>query len=133
MELSDDEIPTAEFLRGIREFNAGQFFDCHETLESAWKKDLSPRREFTQGIIQTAVAFYHLNGNNRVGAIKLLHKALPRLRKFGDRCYGITTFSLAQSIDEILLFLESERTDTDQKCPVPPQIEMTANDKLLNH
>ena len=70
MEFGNDEIPTAEFLRGIDEFNAGQFFECHETLEAVWKIETSPRREFTQGVIQTSVAFYHLGRDNQAGAIK---------------------------------------------------------------
>jgi uncharacterized protein len=132
-ESTGDELPTPEFLQGIKEFNAKQFFDCHETLEAVWKKETSPRREFTQGVIQTAVAFYHLGRDNQVGAIKLFRRALPRLRKFEPCCYGINAHALAQSVSDALFLLENYKPDAEQKLPVPPQIEMSTNDKLLNH
>ena len=128
-----DNLPTPEFSKGIEEFNSKQFFECHETLEAVWKKQASPRREFTQGVIQTAVAFYHLGRDNRVGAIKLFHRALPRLRKFEPSCYGVNAHALAQAVDDALTLLESYKPDGEQTLPVPPQIEMSANDKLLNH
>ncbi len=131
-EPTDDNLPTADFLRGIEEFNTKQFFECHETLEAVWKKETSPRREFTQGVIQTAVAFYHLGRDNRVGAIKLFQRALPRLRKFEPSCYGVNASALAQSVDDSLSLLENYKSDEEQTSPIPPQIEMTANDKLLN-
>jgi predicted metal-dependent hydrolase len=132
-ESTADDLPTAEFLKGIEEFNARQFFECHETLEAVWKVESSPRREFTQGVIQTAVAFYHLERDNQVGAIKLFHRALPRLRKFGPSCYGVDACALAQAVDDALSLLESYEPDGKQTLPVPPQIEMSAHDKLLNH
>jgi predicted metal-dependent hydrolase len=128
-----DNLPTPEFLKGIEEFNARQFFECHETLEAVWKEQTSPRREFTQGVIQTAVAFYHLGRDNQAGAIKLFHRALPRLRKFGPSCYGVDAQVLAQAVDDALSLLENYEPNGEQTLPVPPQIEMSTNDKLLNH
>jgi predicted metal-dependent hydrolase len=124
-EIGDDAPPDAEFLQGIKEFNARQFFDCHETLEAVWKKTTSPRREFIQGIIQAAVAFYHLDRGNLPGAIKLFRRALPRLQKFGGRCYGVDAFALASQIACALSTIESDNPEAEQKLPEPPQIEIS--------
>ena len=45
-------------LRGIRLFN-DEVFQCHETLEEAWKPERGPRRLFLQALIHLAVGFYH--------------------------------------------------------------------------
>jgi len=124
-EPTGDDLPSPEFLQGVKEFNAKQFFDCHETLEAVWKKETSPRREFTQGVIQTAVAYYHLGRDNQVGAIKLFHRALPRLRKFAPCCYGVNVDSLAQSVNDALSALENCTPDAEQRLLIPPVIEMT--------
>ncbi|HEY9680143.1 MAG TPA: DUF309 domain-containing protein [Oculatellaceae cyanobacterium] len=113
------------FEKGIREFNEGEFFECHETLETFWRTQPMPEREFTQGIIQSAVAFYHLERNNKVGAIKLFHRALPRLHKFEPVCMGLDVLALTRSLSAVLHFLESAdsaETETGQELPKPPKI-----------
>jgi len=74
--------------RGIREFNEGFFFECHDTLEEMWMGLRGPSRDFFQGLIQVAVAFYHLTGGNRAGAMSMLSRALKRFEKYPDRYAG---------------------------------------------
>jgi uncharacterized protein len=75
--------------RGLTEFNAGRYFECHDTLEDLWSGIRRPSRDFFQGLIQVAVAFHHLGNGNRAGAASLLEKALGRLQKYGDAYLGL--------------------------------------------
>jgi predicted metal-dependent hydrolase len=85
--LSPDE--RAAFARGVREFNDGFFFECHDTLEDLWSGLRGPARDFLQGLIQVSVAFYHLSGGNRPGAESMLERALRRLRKYPPAYGGL--------------------------------------------
>jgi len=75
------------FERGVAQFNARLFFECHDTLEDLWSGVRGPSRDFFQGLIQVAVGFYHLGNDNRAGAMRLLERARCRLEGYPD-CYG---------------------------------------------
>ena len=46
--------------RGIAQFNRGEFFEQHETLEDLWREEPRPIRTLYQGILQIGVALYHV-------------------------------------------------------------------------
>jgi len=92
-----NELPD-EFWKGIEEFNAGKFFECHETLEAVWAKQSDPERELTQGIIQIAVAYYHLGRQNPKGALKLFERGLARVQKFPSPSFGMDTEKLIEEV-----------------------------------
>jgi predicted metal-dependent hydrolase len=71
--------------KGVGEFNAGYFFECHDTLEEVWSGVRGPAREFFQGLIQVSVGFYHFGNGNRGGASTMLERGLKRLAKYPDR------------------------------------------------
>ena len=79
----------AAFEKGVAEFNAGLFFECHDTLEELWAGVRGPSRDFFQGLIQVAVGFYHLGNENPVGAERLFGRALRRLEPYPDRYGGV--------------------------------------------
>jgi predicted metal-dependent hydrolase len=85
-ELDPEE--RAALALGTRQFNEGYFFECHDTLEEMWMGLRGPSRDFFQGLIQVAVAFYHLTGGNRAGAESMLSRALKRFEKYPDRYAG---------------------------------------------
>lgn len=68
--------------KGILQFNAQEYFDCHETLEELWKDYKESDREAIQGIIQLAVGYYHLKRGNKPGALKLFERGSARVDKF---------------------------------------------------
>jgi predicted metal-dependent hydrolase len=112
-----------EFKRGIREFNAGAFFQCHETLESVWRRQAESDKELTQGIIQVAVAYYHLGRGNYVGARKLFERAKPRLEKFLPAHLNVDV----QGLHELVLsMLEKLYSGAISEAPVvSPMIRVT--------
>jgi uncharacterized protein len=91
------------FEKGVGEFNAGHFFECHDTLEEMWTGLRGPSRDFFQGLIQVSVAFYHLDNGNLVGAGSMLRRALKRFEKYPDRYFG---FDLGQHRRELRGWLE---------------------------
>jgi len=76
---------------GIDLFNRREFFVCHEVLEEIWMHERGPRRLFLQGIIHFAVAFYHDQRGNPVGASRQLRKGLRKLAVYTPACEGVDT------------------------------------------
>lgn len=90
----------AAFERGVEEFNAGLFYECHDTLEELWAGVRGPSRDFFQGLIQVAVGFYHLGNHNPVGAERLLGRALKRLEGYPLQYAGLDVGALRADVGE---------------------------------
>jgi predicted metal-dependent hydrolase len=73
-----EEMPI-EFWQGIEQFNSRDFYACHDTLEALWMEAGEPEKNFYQGILQIAVALYHLGNQNWRGAVILLGEGINRL------------------------------------------------------
>jgi predicted metal-dependent hydrolase len=71
-----------EFWQGVEQFNSGQFYACHDTLEALWIEAAEPEKSLYQGILQIAVALYHLGNHNLRGAMILLGEGSNRLRRY---------------------------------------------------
>ncbi|NEQ19424.1 MAG: DUF309 domain-containing protein [Microcoleus sp. SIO2G3] len=84
-----------EFWQGVEQFNAGQYYACHDTLEALWIEAAEPEKTFYQGILQIAVALYHLSNHNLRGAMILLGEGSNRLRRYPSEYGGI-------DVDEVL-------------------------------
>ena len=56
--------PPAELALAIAEFNRGQYWQCHETLERLWLPEQYPLRLFYHGLIKVAVGLLHLERHN---------------------------------------------------------------------
>ncbi|MEH2111258.1 DUF309 domain-containing protein [Nostoc sp.] len=84
-----------EFWQGVEQFNSGQFYACHDTLEALWIEAGEPEKSFYQGILQIAVALYHLENRNWRGAVILLGEGSNRLRRYPSIYSGV-------DVDELL-------------------------------
>jgi uncharacterized protein len=69
--------------RGLELIRAGEFFAAHEELELAWRAAEAGERDFYQGLVHVAVAWYQAGRGNRVGCERQLEKAERRLSPFG--------------------------------------------------
>ncbi len=94
-------------IEGIRLFNQGEFFEAHEELETAWRDEPGPIRSLYQGILQIAVAYFHLTRENYVGAVKVYERALKWLRAYPDSCRGVDVGQLKRDAETV--FAEVER------------------------
>ncbi|MBW4643229.1 MAG: DUF309 domain-containing protein [Goleter apudmare HA4340-LM2] len=83
------ETMPQEFWQGVEQFNSGQFYACHDTLEALWIEANEPEKTFYQGILQIAVALYHLGNLNWRGAVILLGEGSNRLRRYPSSYGGI--------------------------------------------
>jgi len=80
--------------RGVEQFNRGEFFEQHETLEELWRAEPRPVRNLYQGILQIGVAFHHLHRNNFHGTVYMLRRGSLYLGRLPDRCQQIDVAAL---------------------------------------
>jgi uncharacterized protein len=93
-------------LKGIEEFNKGEFYECHEYLEEAWMQESRRVRFLYQGILQVGVGFYHLQNGNWRGATGLLRNGSVRLREFEPVTLGVDVAKLVRESERCLRELE---------------------------
>ena len=91
---------------GIRLFNAGKYYECHEVLETLWRDERDPIRYLYQGILQIGVGLHHLRNGNYRGATLLLHDGIDKTRRFTPACMGIDTAALCRQAMTCLDHLE---------------------------
>ena len=96
------ETPPALLQRGIAEFNRGEFFKQHETLEDLWRAETRPIRTLYQGILQIGVALYHVQRRNHHGAIYMLTRGTNYLRPFAPACQGVDVADLLAHAARVL-------------------------------
>ena len=116
-----EELPDL-VLRGIEEFNRGEFFECHEYLEEAWMHESGRIRYLYQGILQVGVGFYHLQNGNWRGATGLLRNGTTRLKEFEPAALGVDVAKLIRQSESCLQQLETlgrERINEFDRSEIP--------------
>jgi uncharacterized protein len=83
-----------ELIQAIHEFNAGEFFEQHETLELLWRAERRGIRHLYQGILQIGVAFHHLRRLNHHGTVYMLTRGSRYLAPFAPRCQRVDVEAL---------------------------------------
>jgi len=86
--------PPEALLSGIAQFNAGDFWHCHETLEQVWRGETDPIRSLYQGILLVGVGYYHLQRGNARGAVAKLAQGLQCLEPFRPACMDVDVAAL---------------------------------------
>ncbi len=104
------------YLRGIELYRTGRFFECHEVLEELWTPMRGPHRLFLQALIHFAVAFYHQQRRNPLGAERQLRKALRKLERYLPMYEGVDTATLHREGQECLRRILADET------PEPPRM-----------
>ena len=104
-----------ELVKAIQEFNSGEFFEQHETLELLWRATPGEIRHLYEGILQIGVGMHHLfkNRNYHGAAVKLDH-GIQLLAAYPDACHGVDVARLrrdATRAREHLLELGAGRLD----------------------
>ena len=89
-----DEPPPPLLLEGIVQFNRGEYFEQHETLETLWRAETRPVRRLYQGILQIGVAFHHLGRRNYHGVVYMLRRGARYLRPFRPVCQTVDVDAL---------------------------------------
>ena len=78
-----------ELERGLEAIRAGNYFEAHEELELAWRAAASEERDFYQGLVHVAVAWYQAGRGRPVATARQLEKAARRLSPFAPAHRGV--------------------------------------------
>lgn len=111
------ELPPA-FAQAVAQFNQGDYYACHDTLEALWYDAPEPQRTLYQGLLQIAVAGYHYGRGNYRGATLLLGEGLSRLRRCGELPPKWDWTALMTQAQELLNALQQTPAD-------PPTFALT--------
>lgn len=102
-----DAAPPPGLLAGIAQFNAGEFWECHETLEELWRPEPDHIRYLYQGILQIGVGFYHLRRGNWRGAVNKLRSGIAYLAPSAPTCLGVDVARLRGEASAVLGALDA--------------------------
>ena len=101
-----DEPPPPNLIEGIAQFNRGEYFEQHETLELLWRAERRDVRRLYQGILQIGVAFHHLRRRNHHGTVYMLTRGAGYLTPFAPRCQGVNVERLLKDAAAALAEVE---------------------------
>jgi hypothetical protein len=96
----------SEAVLGLECYNRQEFFEAHEHLETAWRNEHGEARELYRGILQVAVAWYHIQNGNIQGARKMLDRCRGWLAPFGHSCKGVNLKTLREDIEHLAINLD---------------------------
>jgi uncharacterized protein len=88
-----------ELDRGLDLIRRGEFFAAHEVLEDVWRAAEAEERDFFQGLVHVAVAWYQAGRGNRVGCERQLEKAARRLEPYAPEHRGVDVTSILEQVD----------------------------------
>jgi uncharacterized protein len=91
------------FELGLDLIRSGQYFEAHEELELVWRAAPPQEREFYQGLVHVAVAWYQAGRGRPVATARQLEKAARRLGPFAPAHRGV-------DVADVLAQLERART-----------------------
>lgn len=83
---------------GLELIRAGRYFEAHEELEPAWRTAEPAERDFLQGLIHAAVAWYQAGRGNRNGCVRQLEKATRRLGPYAPSHRGLDVAGLLAQV-----------------------------------
>jgi predicted metal-dependent hydrolase len=89
-----------KLVTGLDLIRRGEFFAAHEELEDAWRAAEPAERDFFQGLVHVAVAWYQAGRGNRVGCERQLEKATRRLGPYAPEHRGVDIGSVLTQVDE---------------------------------
>ena len=121
------ESPPPLLVRGVKQFNRGEFFAQHETLEDLWNSERRPIRRLYQGILQVGVAMYQIQRCNHHGAISMLTRGPYYLRPFAPVCQEVDVKHLLIQAARVLSTVEELGPDRVNQFDwsLAPQVQWT--------
>jgi uncharacterized protein len=92
---------------GLELIRGGEFFAAHEELEDAWRAAEPGERDFLQGLVHVAVAWYQAGRGNRVGCERQLAKAQRRLAAYPPEHRGVEVGELLERLAAATALVEA--------------------------
>lgn len=113
------------YLLFIEYFNRQKFMSAQTTLDEVWLDEKGDDKNFYGGLIQLAVALYHLTNENPKGAKKVFANARTMLAPFGENRHGIALAKLLAAFDDLFeKAVDYEDLQADYR-PILPKIDFT--------
>ncbi len=120
--------PTAQMIHAFEQFNRGEYWHQHETLETVWRAEQDESiRNFYKGILQVGVGFYHITRRNYAGTVKVLTRGINYLKPYAPQCMGVDAQRLIDEATRVLdqvLRLGPDRID-EMNIGALPQVHYT--------
>jgi hypothetical protein len=77
-----------EYIAGIDLYNAGEFHAAHDAWEERWMGEVGPQEKlFLQAMIQSAVAFHHLEIGRPGAARRMYQMAKEKFARLGTKVF----------------------------------------------
>jgi predicted metal-dependent hydrolase len=86
---------------GLAHIRAGRYFEAHEELELVWRAAPPEERDFYQGLVHVAVAWYQFGRDRPVATRSQLGKALRRLAPYEPHHRGVDVAALRAQLTEL--------------------------------
>jgi predicted metal-dependent hydrolase len=117
-----------EYLAGIDLYNSGEFHAAHDAWEERWMGPVDPREKlFLQAMIQSAVAFHHLQIGRPGAARQMYLAAKEKFGKLGaDVFMSLDLIDYQDQLDRALSWLLSvpDPREIEQPEIQPPTIRL---------
>lgn len=107
----------AAFKRGLEAIRAGRYFEAHEQLEEAWRTASADERDFFQGLVHIAVAWYQAGRGRPIATARQLEKAARRLGPFAPDHRGVDVDALLEQVRRAQARVTARALDLD-----PPRL-----------
>jgi len=109
----------AAYKRGLEAIRDGRYFEAHEELEDAWRAAPAEERDFFQGLVHVAVAWYQAGRGRPVATGRQLEKAARRLAPFAPAHRGVGVDGLLAQVEAAQKGVAAGSLDLD-----PPELTL---------
>jgi hypothetical protein len=119
-----------EYIAGIDLYNVGEFHAAHDAWEERWMGEVGPQEKlFLQAMIQSAVAFHHLDIGRPGAARQMYLRAKEKFARLGCNVFMSLDLDEYQAqLDTALSWLLTVSDPRELSMPeiVPPKIRLLA-------
>jgi predicted metal-dependent hydrolase len=119
-----------EYIAGIDLYNAGEFHAAHDAWEERWMGEVGPKEKlFLQAMIQSAVAFHHLDIGRPGAARQMYLRAKEKFSRLGHQVFmSLDLEDYQAQLDSALSWLLSVADPRELPAPQinPPKIRLLA-------
>ncbi len=119
-----------EYIAGIDLYNAGEFHAAHDAWEERWMGEVGPQEKlFLQAMIQSAVAFHHLDIGRPGAARQMYLRAKEKFARLGQNVFmSLDLEDYQAQLDSSLSWLLSVPDPRELAVPQidPPKIRLLA-------
>ena len=102
-----------ELERGLELIREGLYFEAHEELELVWRAADASERDFYQGLVHVAVAWYQAGRGRRIATASQLEKAARRLGAFAPEHRGVDVSDVLAQVEAARAVIAAGSLDLD--------------------